>query len=510
MKMKEVMKATGLQENTIRFYESRELISPVKERRNGRTYHEYRAEDVRALNNIVVLRKARFSLDEIRTMQTNPERIEEIVQAQSQRIDSEVKELRQIGDAGQYRGASDWNELSRMVEAALRHDRNYKTTFHFGADDRETEEEKQAAIANFKERPPFMTKNGVIILLSILCAVFIGLSIFLTVKIVRTVPASSGTTEGWVYYNVDGGLMRSRADGSEASMIFQRKNTAQPLQYVVAEDKIYISHLNYLYSVNADGSGLYRYYPEFYSGYAAMDQEYSASSSMFLYEDSLIIIEYTGGGLGGGGNSALVRVNLDGSGEQKLNIDIGAWETFSAQIWNDKLYVLGIYAQKPWEYEEAPTPETYVYEYEEEPELIIYDLLTNTIEYREEWTHYLDFGSTYNLEPIYSDETGMYLSTFDGQNPQAEELGSDLVRITPDCLEGEVIAHFPGALVGYNGAYCIYQPILNSASPAMILHNVETGNETAIDRQHMLGYTFTENGLFLNLGYESMEIFPYP
>lgn len=223
-----------------------------------------------------------------------------------------------------------------------------------------------------------------------------------------------------------------------------------------------------------------------------MDQEYSAASSMFLYENSLIIIERTAGGLGGGGSSALVRVNLDGSGEQKLNIDISAWETFSAQIWNDKLYVLGIYAQKPWEYEDAPTPETYVYEYEEEPELIIYDMLTNTVEYREEWTHYLDFGSTYNLEPIYSDETGMYFSTFDGQNPQAEELGSDLVRITPDCLEGEVIAHFPGVIVGYNGSYCIYQPILNSSSPAMILHNVETGNETTINGQNVLGYTFTE------------------
>ena len=510
MKMKEVMKATGLQENTIRFYETKELISPEKERRNGRTYHEYSTEDVQALKQIVVLRKARFTLDEIRIMQTSPERIEECVQAQSMRINTEVKELRQIGNAEQYHGASDWNTLSQMVEAALRHDRNYKPTFHFGADDRETEEEKQAAIANFKERPPFMTKNGVIVLLSIFCAVFIGLSIFLTVKIVRTVPASSGTTEGWVYYNVYGGLMRSRADGSEASMIFERKYYAQPLQFVVAEDKIYISHLNYLYSVNADGSGLYRYYPEFYSGYAARDQEYSAASPMLLYEDSLIIKEYTGGGLGGGGSSALVRVNLDGSGEQKLNIDISAWITFSAQIWNDKLYVLGIYAQKPWEYEEAPTPETYVYEYEEEPELIIYDLLTDTVEYREEWTHYLDFGSTYNLVPIYSDETGMYFSTFDGQNPQAEELGSDLVRITPDCLEGEVIAHFPGAIVSCNGAYCIYQPNMNTATDSAVLYNLETGKGTKFP-DTLSGFTFTDDGVFVSTGnYDNIRIIPYP
>ena len=98
MKMKEVMKATGLQENTIRFYETKELISPEKEHRNGRTYHEYSTEDVQALKQIVVLRKARFTLDEIRIMQTNPERIEECVQAQSMRINTEVKELRQIGN----------------------------------------------------------------------------------------------------------------------------------------------------------------------------------------------------------------------------------------------------------------------------------------------------------------------------------------------------------------------------------------------------------------------------
>lgn len=86
MKMKDVMKATGLQENTIRFYESKNLLSPTKERRNGRTYHEYSLEDVKTLKNILV-----------------------------------------------------------------------------------------------------------------------GIVVFLTVKLVRTVPAPSGTTEGWIYYNADGG-----------------------------------------------------------------------------------------------------------------------------------------------------------------------------------------------------------------------------------------------------------------------------------------------------------------
>lgn len=501
------MKATGLQENTIRFYEFKELISPAKERRNGGTYREYSAEDVKALQQIVILRRARFSLDEIRTMQTNPKEIGEIVQAQSERIDSEVKELRLIGDAEQYRGASDWNELSQMVEAVLQHNRNYKLTFHFGADDQETEEEKQAAIANFKERSPFMTPKGVIVLLSILCAVFIGLSIFLTVKIMRTVPASSGTTEGWVYYNVDGGLMRSREDGSEATMIFERKNYAQPLQFAITEEKIYICHSNHLYSINADGSGCYRYNPKYYSAYAAYDQEYSVPSSMFFYEDSLIVVEHSGGGLGGG-NAALVRVNLDGTGEQKLT-DISGYETFSAQIWNDKLYLLGIYAQRTWAEDEAP--ETYVFEYEEEPELIIYDMLTNTVEYREEWLHYLDFGATYNMEPIFSDETGMYFSTFDGQNPLAVELGSDLVKLTPECLEGNVIAHFPGAIVGCNGSYCIYQPNMNTATQTVILHNLETGREIEIDDNRMLGYTFTENGLCLNLGnFDEAEAIAYP
>lgn len=510
MKMKDVMKATGLQENTIRFYESKNLLSPTKERRNGRTYHEYSLEDVKTLKNILVLRKARFSLEEIRTMQTQPEKIPEITACQAERVAAERRELSQIGDAGQYGGATDIHVLSQMVEADLRRDQNYKPTFHFGAEDPETEEEKQMAIARFKERPPVITKNGVILILSMLSAILLGIVVFLTVKLVRTVPAPSGTTEGWIYYNADGGLMRSREDGSEAAIIFQRTNYAQPLQFAVAEDKVYISHLGRLYSVNADGSDRYRYYPEYYSAYAAMDTSYSAASSMFFYEDSLIMVEHSGGGLGGG-SSALVRVKLDGTGEQMLDIDTSGWETFSAQIWGDKLYVLGIYSQKDWEYEDAPTPDTYVYEYEEEPELIIYDMSTNRVEYQEEWLSYRDFGATCNLEPIYQDETGMYLSTFDGQNPQAEELGSDLVRVTPECLEGTVIAHFPGAIVASNGAYCIYQPSMESETQRVLLHNLETGAETEIINDYMQGFTFTEAGLFLNLGsYDKTEIIPYP
>lgn len=79
MKLKEVCEQTGLSRKTIRLYEEKALFAPHKERRNGRDYREYTEEDVHQLQVIASLRRAWFTMEEIRRMQADPAAIREII-----------------------------------------------------------------------------------------------------------------------------------------------------------------------------------------------------------------------------------------------------------------------------------------------------------------------------------------------------------------------------------------------------------------------------------------------
>ena len=68
MKLKEVCNITGLTKRTIRFYEEKQLISPQGEWKNGRVYRSYSDEDVKILQEIAVLRRAMFTIEEIRAL----------------------------------------------------------------------------------------------------------------------------------------------------------------------------------------------------------------------------------------------------------------------------------------------------------------------------------------------------------------------------------------------------------------------------------------------------------
>ena len=78
MKLKEVCETTGLSRKTIRLYEEKALLVPQKERRNGREYREYTESDVHTLQVIASLRKAWFTMEEIRRMQADPAAIRDI------------------------------------------------------------------------------------------------------------------------------------------------------------------------------------------------------------------------------------------------------------------------------------------------------------------------------------------------------------------------------------------------------------------------------------------------
>ena len=99
MKLKEVCNITGLTKRTIRFYEEKQLISPQGEWKNGRVYRSYSDEDVKILQEIAVLRRAMFTIEEIYEMQQNPDRITEIIGGYEERIhdiSATIQELNRI------------------------------------------------------------------------------------------------------------------------------------------------------------------------------------------------------------------------------------------------------------------------------------------------------------------------------------------------------------------------------------------------------------------------------
>ena len=71
MKMKEVCARTGLTERAVRFYVQEGLVSPTSQRRGGRTWLDFDEADVARLKAVAALRKAGFTLEEIRSMGTD-------------------------------------------------------------------------------------------------------------------------------------------------------------------------------------------------------------------------------------------------------------------------------------------------------------------------------------------------------------------------------------------------------------------------------------------------------
>ncbi len=66
MTIKEIEQKTGLTRSNIRFYEKEELISPIRDGKNG--YRDYSEEDVRIIKKVVYLRTLGISVEEIRRL----------------------------------------------------------------------------------------------------------------------------------------------------------------------------------------------------------------------------------------------------------------------------------------------------------------------------------------------------------------------------------------------------------------------------------------------------------
>lgn len=101
MKMKEVITETGLTDRAIRLYIENSLVAPsCSENYAGRKNIEFTAEDVAKLNNIATLRKAGFSIGEIKLMGSGKapcrKALEEFMTKTSERIESDKAVLEKL------------------------------------------------------------------------------------------------------------------------------------------------------------------------------------------------------------------------------------------------------------------------------------------------------------------------------------------------------------------------------------------------------------------------------
>ena len=93
MQIKKAAEASGLTERAVRLYEERGLVSPVHIDKNGRDFREYSDEDVERLKTIASLRRALFTIDEIKEMTDTPERIPAVVASHRERMHADFANL---------------------------------------------------------------------------------------------------------------------------------------------------------------------------------------------------------------------------------------------------------------------------------------------------------------------------------------------------------------------------------------------------------------------------------
>ena len=94
MKMKTVCERTGLSDRAVRFYMEEQLIAPsYTENYLGRKAFEFSEEDVKRLQDIAVLRRFGFSIEEIRRLKEDPQSSGEILKGLRERKQKTVDEV---------------------------------------------------------------------------------------------------------------------------------------------------------------------------------------------------------------------------------------------------------------------------------------------------------------------------------------------------------------------------------------------------------------------------------
>lgn len=472
MKIKEVMQQTGLPENTIRFYETRGLIETTTERRNGRTYHDFSPESVEALEQVIVLRRAQFSIEEIRTMQQHPNMIPQVVAQYQTRLQTDLDTAQRLSQNEELETAPTWQALSQQVHRAMHRVENYESPLRFGQNDPETEEEKARALTAYRKKARIRQHLSfyVAILLGMLSLV---LSIALAVVLYQnatTVPAPSGTTAGWVYYQNDTALLRSTPEGTEETVIYEAQGgNSYGFLYIVDTDKIYILDQGSLFSINADGSGLYK----LTGSYSGTDST-RANNVFTLCQGNLYVSSYKGGSFGG--EWQLYRVPTDGSKPEKLEYDITVSHTC---CWENQLYLFGS---------------------DDEIGDTIYVCDGKTGQVLEKKAGDFSYLSSDSGTPLYFGDAEGYFSRL-----YHNTLESTIWKITPENLEGEPLETYPGEVMYMNPDYVVYCELTRVAEHgyevgAFHLVNRSTGAEKSLPDTAFQFLSFTPTGVALPQG----------
>lgn len=99
MKMKQVCEITGLTEKAVRFYIQQDLIKPEIEEGVHRKSYSFTEENVDVLKSIAVLRKAGFSISDIRMMMEEPEQLPSILEERQMLLNMEIQHSQAVESA---------------------------------------------------------------------------------------------------------------------------------------------------------------------------------------------------------------------------------------------------------------------------------------------------------------------------------------------------------------------------------------------------------------------------
>lgn len=262
MKMKEVVARTGLSEKTIRFYEDKGLVTPKKEWRNGRTYHEFSEQNVETLNAIIQLREAQFSLGEILSIQNDPSTLPEVLEAYRQRIRQESSNMAKFSTIADALDSSKIDSLQTLyytIRVESKRNHAYVPKVNFGRFDPEEDFEIQKTHATKYMDRSIHPSLWIIGILSFLLLLSLSVNVWWFGRTVDEIPATTESTSGWLYYMVEDTLMRCKSDGSSEKQIHKKSTLKDEFEFIVDEKRIYFIEDTKLYSINADGSGKHRY-----------------------------------------------------------------------------------------------------------------------------------------------------------------------------------------------------------------------------------------------------------
>ncbi len=213
MRIGKVCEKTGLSERTIRYYCEEGLIYPQKHNVSGRTYSDYSEKDVARLVTIATLRRALFTIDELKQMLSSPDKIPMILGEYNERI---IKEKQLRIDIFNQINSIDFSCVSSVDDLATR----MESVAHrmelpprdvnpdFSKFDTESREQKDAEYASYEKRQAnryLWGKRIVIgivavnIIFSLISNLFININIVtLILDIVFSIMLLRGI--GWVRY----------------------------------------------------------------------------------------------------------------------------------------------------------------------------------------------------------------------------------------------------------------------------------------------------------------------